>query len=79
MGSNVSILQPGVSQSGLSATFIKPHGVTGEAPNIKGQQHVFCFWRTKFGPQVFGMSAHHRSRWLAWYRFPRYDWYRNKI
>jgi len=39
-GSNASILQPGVSQSGISATSIKPHGVTGEALNIKGQQHV---------------------------------------
>jgi len=35
------ILQPGVSQSGLNATSIKPYGVTGEALNIEDQQHVF--------------------------------------
>jgi len=39
-GSNVSILQPGVSQSDVSATSIKPYGFTGEALNIRGQQHV---------------------------------------
>jgi hypothetical protein len=39
-GSNVSILQPGVSQSGVNVTSIKPYGVTGEALNIRSQQHV---------------------------------------
>jgi len=39
-GSNVSILQPGVSQRDVSATSIKPYGITGEALNIRGQQHV---------------------------------------
>jgi hypothetical protein len=39
-GSNVSILQPGVSKSGVIATSIKPYEVTREALNIRGQQHV---------------------------------------
>jgi len=39
-GSNVPILQPGVSQSGVNATSINPYGVTGEALSIKYQQHV---------------------------------------
>jgi hypothetical protein len=39
-GYNVSILHPGVSQSGVDATSIEPNGVTGEALNIRGQQHV---------------------------------------
>jgi len=39
-GSNVSILQPGVSRSDVSDTSLKPYGVTGEALDIKGRQSV---------------------------------------
>ena len=39
-GSNVSILQPGVSRSDVSVTSLKPYGVTGEALDIKGRQSV---------------------------------------
>ena len=39
-GSNISILQPGVSKSDISVTTVKPYGVTGEALEIRGQQSV---------------------------------------
>jgi hypothetical protein len=39
-GSNVSILQPGVSKGDTSITTVKPYGVTGEALDIRGQQFV---------------------------------------
>jgi hypothetical protein len=39
-GSNVSILQPGVSRRDIRVTAMKPYGVTGEALDIKGQQFV---------------------------------------
>ena len=39
-GSNISILQPGVSQSDVRCTSIKPYGVTGETLEIRGQQAV---------------------------------------
>ena len=39
-GSNVSILQPGVSRGDVRVTTMEPYGVTGEFLNIKGQQSV---------------------------------------
>jgi len=39
-GSNVSIMQPGISGSVVEVTHIRPFGVTGEVLNIKGQQTV---------------------------------------
>ena len=39
-GSNVSILQPGVSRRDVRVTARKPYGVTGEDLDIKGQQLV---------------------------------------
>jgi hypothetical protein len=39
-GSNVSILQPGVSRHDVRATAVRPYGVTGEALDIRGQQLV---------------------------------------
>jgi hypothetical protein len=39
-GSNVSILQPGVSKSDVRVTTMEPYGVTGDVLNIKGQQSV---------------------------------------
>ena len=39
-GSNVSIMQPGISGSVVQVTHIRPYGVTGEVLNIKGQQTV---------------------------------------
>jgi len=39
-GSNVSILQPGVSRSDVRVTNLKPYGITGEALVIKGRQSV---------------------------------------
>ena len=39
-GSNVSILQPAVSSRSVRVTQTKPHGVTGEALDIKGLQTV---------------------------------------
>jgi hypothetical protein len=41
-GSNISILQPGVSRSDMRCTSAKPYGVTGETLEIRGQQTV-CF------------------------------------
>ena len=40
-GSNVSVLQPGVSRSDARVTAQKPHGVTGDILDIKGLQTVF--------------------------------------
>jgi len=42
-GSNVSILQPGVSRRDVRVTAMKPYGVTGESLDIKGQQLVSFF------------------------------------
>jgi hypothetical protein len=39
-GSNILILQPGISRSDLRCTSIKPYGVTGETLEIRGQQTV---------------------------------------
>ena len=39
-GSNVSILQPGVSSSEVKESLFKPFGVTGEALDVVGQQQV---------------------------------------
>ena len=39
-GSNVSILQLGVSRGDVRVTTMEPYGVTGEFLNIKGQQSV---------------------------------------
>jgi len=39
-GSNVSVLQPGVSRSDVRVTNFNPYGITGEALEIKGRQSV---------------------------------------
>jgi hypothetical protein len=39
-GSNVSILQPGISGSDVMVTNMKPYGVTGQELDIKGRQAV---------------------------------------
>ena len=39
-GSNISILQPGISRSAVEFTHVRPYGVTGEILDIKGQQTV---------------------------------------
>jgi len=39
-GSNVSILQPGVSKSDVRVTAVRPYGVTGKSLDIKGHQLV---------------------------------------
>jgi hypothetical protein len=39
-GSNVSILQPGVSRGDVEVTHSEPFGVTGDILDIKGQQSV---------------------------------------
>jgi len=39
-GSNISILQPGVSKSDMRVATEKPYGVTGETLDIKGRQFV---------------------------------------
>jgi len=39
-GSNVSIMQPGISTGDVSVTSTRPHGVTGETLDIRGQQLV---------------------------------------
>ena len=43
-GSNVSILQPGVSKSDVRVTTVRPFGVTGESLDIKGHQSVSLRW-----------------------------------
>ena len=39
-GSNISILQPGMSRCDVSVTTMKPYGVTGQALDVRGQQSV---------------------------------------
>jgi len=39
-GSNISILQQGISKSNVSITSLEPYGVTGDALDIRGQQTV---------------------------------------
>jgi len=39
-GSNISILQPGISRSDIRCTSIKPYGITGVTLVIRGQQNV---------------------------------------
>ena len=39
-GSNVSIIQPGISSSDVKVTDARPYGVTGEVLGIKGRQTV---------------------------------------
>jgi len=39
-GSNVSMLQPGVSSSEVKESLLKPFGVTGEDLDVRGQQQV---------------------------------------
>jgi hypothetical protein len=39
-GSNVSILQPGISRSDVEVTELKPCGITGETLDIRGRQTV---------------------------------------
>ena len=40
-GSNVSILQPGVSRSDIIDTDVKPYGVSGGTLEIHGKQRVY--------------------------------------
>ena len=35
-GSNISIMQPGISRSDVRASPLKPYGVTGEALDVRG-------------------------------------------
>jgi len=35
-GSDVSILQPGISCNALRSTTLRPHGLTGETLDVKG-------------------------------------------
>jgi hypothetical protein len=39
-GSNISIMQPGISRSDVRTTSLKPFGVTGEALDVRGQQTI---------------------------------------
>jgi len=39
-GSNVSIMQPGISTGDVRVTSVQPYGVTGETLDIRGQQFV---------------------------------------
>ena len=58
-GSNISILQPGVSRSDIRCTSIKPYGVTGETLEIRGQQTV-----------SFVLDNHELNTRFAYVRFP---------
>jgi len=39
-GSDVSILQPGISNTSMRSTTLRPYGVTGETLDVKGRQTV---------------------------------------
>jgi len=39
-GSDVSILQPGISNNALRSTTLRPYGVNGETLDVKGRQTV---------------------------------------
>ena len=75
-GSNISILQPGVSQSDVRCTSIKPYGVNGENLEIRSQQAVsFKLDGHEFKHQFYVFTAHQR-RWFDWLGF--YDKNRRK-
>ena len=58
-GSNVSIMQPGISTSAVEATHIRPYGVTGEVLDIKGQQIVsFVVDRREFNHRFCVLATH---------------------
>jgi hypothetical protein len=59
-GSNISILQPGVSRRDVRSTAVRPNGVTGEALDIKRQQLVsFVLGGRKFS-HIFGVPPPYR-------------------
>ena len=39
-GSDVSILQPGISNASIRDTTLRPYGVTGETLDVRGRQTV---------------------------------------
>jgi hypothetical protein len=39
-GSNISIMQPGISRSNVQVTTLEPYGVTGDVLDFRGQQSV---------------------------------------
>jgi len=48
-GSNISIMQPGISKSNVQVTTLKSYGVTGDVLNIRGEQFVtFLLNKSKF-------------------------------
>jgi hypothetical protein len=56
-GSNISILQPGISKSEMMFTDSRPNGVTGETLDIKGRQTVsFVLGGRKFSHQFLVCS-----------------------
>jgi len=40
MGSDVTILKPGISSTNIRGTTLRPYGVTGEILEVKGRQTV---------------------------------------
>jgi hypothetical protein len=56
-GSNISILQPGISKSEMKFTDPRPYGLTGETLDVKGHQTVsFVLSGRKFNHQFWGFS-----------------------
>ena len=68
-GSNISILQPGVSRSDVRCTSIKPYGVTGKTLEIRGQQTgSLKLDGHEFKHQFYVFTTHQR-RWSDWLGF----------
>jgi len=69
-GSNVSILQPGMSRRDVSVTTTKPYGVAVEVLDIKGLKSVtFHAERTRIHPRVPSMRPSRRRSRSAWHRY----------
>ena len=66
-GSNVSILQPGMSRRDVLGKTTKPYGVTREVLDIKGL--LLLAERTRIHSRVPSMPSSRRRSRSAWHRF----------
>ena len=58
-GSNISLVQPGVSKSEVRHTDVRPYGVTGETLDVKGRQAVsFVLGGREFNHEFLACSPH---------------------
>jgi len=70
-GSNVSIMKSGVASSDISATPLKPFGVTGKTLDFRGRQTVTLKLGGRKFKHVSGVSPPYGYGWLIRRRFLR--------